>query len=73
MANASFGLLDVATGPIHYDFEIKKGKVFMGKLVFDIRISQKVDFEIQIESLSCQFKESLNMVKYFYNYVLTVD
>lgn len=71
-ASLSFSLLEMASGPIHYDFEIKKSKVFVGKLAFDVRISQKVDFEVQIQSLSCQLKESLTLVNYFYNYVLTV-
>ena len=62
----------MAIGPIHYDFELRKGKEFHGKLIFDVRYSQKVDFELHIESLNCQMNNPMKLDKYFYNYMLTV-
>ena len=68
-----FKLIDVALGSIHYDQELKKNKKFCGELIFDLRMSQKIKFQIQIDKMSCLFKEQMTSVNYFYNFLLTVQ
>lgn len=67
----SFNLYEVAQGSIHYDHTIGSGNKFFGKLIFDVRMSQRIAFQLQIKSLSCGFTEDLTYRKYFYNYIVT--
>lgn len=68
-----FNIIDVARGSIHYDQELKDGRSFFGKLIFDVKMNQRVVFEVQINSLACILKEPMVSRRYFYNYVLTVS
>ena len=68
-----FNIIDVARGSIHYDQELKDGRSFFGKLIFDVKMNQRVVFEVQINSLTCILKEAMVSRRYFYNYVLTVS
>ena len=72
VASRAFNLMEVAIGSSHYDYALGDGSKFLGKLVFDVRMSQKMSFQLQIGSLSCNFNEPLTSKKYFYNYLVTV-
>lgn len=68
----SFNLFEMSVGSVHYDQELREGNNFFGKLIFDIKMSQIVNFEIQMASILCELKEPLTNRKYFYNFVITV-
>lgn len=72
VASRSFNLMEVALGSSHYDYSLGDNGKFLGKLVFDVRMSQKMAFQLQIGTLSCNFNEPLTSKKYFYNYLVTV-
>lgn len=47
------------------------GGKFFGKLIFDVRMSQRITFKLEIETLSCDFNEDIAHRKFFYNYTVT--
>lgn len=65
-------LLDIARGPIHFDYSISSFSGFAGRLIFDLRMSQRIKFTLHADSLVCITKDSLNAVEYFYNFKLLV-
>lgn len=62
---------EVTQGSVHYDYTINLGGKFFGKLIFDVRMSQRITFKIEILKLSCDFNEDVAHRKFFYNYTLT--
>lgn len=63
-------IYDMVTGPSHFDFPLKqkgKQKENLGRLIFDVKISQKLKFGISTRSVSFEMKESLKKQLYNFN------
>jgi hypothetical protein len=65
-------LIDIATGPLHFDYNVASFSGFAGRLMFDVRMSQQIKFVLKAKHLICVMKESLNSLDYFYNFKLLV-
>lgn len=72
MVTQSFNLMEVAIGSTHYDYSLGSAGKFQGKLIFDVRMAQRLTVQLQIGSLECNFSDPLTSKKYFYNYIITV-
>lgn len=72
VVSQTFNLMDVAIGSTHYDYSLGSPNKFQGKLIFDVRMAQRLTVQLQIGSLECNFNEPLTSKKYFYNYIITV-
>lgn len=70
VGSVTLSLYDIATGPTHFDFDIKSGRSSIGRLIFDCEMSQKISLKITSKSLVCKMNKTLND-RYYY-YVLTL-
>jgi hypothetical protein len=64
--------MDIATGPLHFDYNVSANYGFAGRIIFDIKMSQKIKFNLKAESLICFMSDNLNARWYFYNFNLIV-
>ena len=72
LGEVSIPLIEIATGPIHFDYSISAFGGFTGRIIFDVKMSQRIKFTLKAESLVCTMTDNLTSLWYFYNFKLIV-
>ena len=66
-------LYDIATSPSHFDFNINSGGSYIGRLVFDIKMNQKIYLTLKSKQLICKMLRPLTATNYVYKMTLMHD
>lgn len=60
---------EIAIGPLHHDYAFESS---VGRLFFDIKMSQIVKISLRPLKIICKFKEPLSSTVYSYNFNVVV-
>lgn len=66
----SVSLYDVATSPTHFDFNINSKEKYLGRLIFDIKMDQKIILTLKSKQLVCKSEKPLAAKGYVYKMTL---
>lgn len=63
-------LYDVATSPTHFDFNLNSKGNYLGRIVFDIKMDQKLVLTLKSKQLVCKSEKPLAAKSYVYKMTL---